>query len=100
MPVQFFKVFSILFVISLLNRVICSYALRAYMKSHFNYTYRNVAEPFFKAFRKLKAEMRSSAESGNSNERHRRMYRYVILSLIFSPLSLIIFLLLYTVISN
>jgi len=100
MPAYYFKIFAILFAISLLNMVICSYALRAYMKTHFSYTYRYVAEPFFKAFRKLETEMKISTENGNSSGRHRKMYRYVIYSLIFSPPVLIVLLLLFTALSN
>lgn len=81
--------------------VICSYALRAYMKSNFNYTYRYVAEPLFGTWIKLKKEIRRSRENGQSYEKHTRMYRYVILSFIFSPPVLIILLLLlYTAMSN
>ena len=77
-----------------------SYILRNYLKSKFNYTYRHFAEPIFEALRFLYTELERSKKEKIDYKKHLRIYRYVLFSLILSPVTWLVILLIYDITLN
>ncbi len=88
---KLFPILVVLFILSGINGVIGSYILRAHMKKWFNFTYRHFAEPLVEVTMKLRKEaLQCKKNDKRAYKRHIRLFRYMIFSFIFSPITFFI----------